>query len=116
MLVPDFCALIEGLGINSLSKHDIKRVASFLCHGTGSRAIIYVNTLLHHLRRVGNRSFHSSVNKEELIAAICAKLLHDEQLLRDICFEIGEFRELTEPERFLENSDLRAVLWRYSVR
>lgn len=111
----DFCERILSLGISELTHNEVIRVANFLSMNQDEKKLIFCNNFLHHMRRISTNQFDRESEVKDLVSLISAKLLCNEDMLRDLMHEITPWKDLPEAEKFLENSDLRCLLTRYNI-
>ena len=74
--------------------------------------VVYLNSWLHHLRRV-QTAFH--VPDKQILPVICSKLLRNETVFRSYVESTAELRGRREEEKVVEVPDLRQVLLKFGV-
>ena len=105
------------LNAQGVTEIQIRRLASFLSLNEKGQAdappsIIYLNTWLHHLRRVST-AFH--VPDRDVLPVICSKLLRNEQVFRSSLDIYGQLKQRREEDKFVELPVLRQVLSKFYV-
>ena len=90
----------------------IRRLANYLSLNQKNKSVIYLNTWLHHLKRV---STAFNVTHREALPAICSKLLQNETVFRSMVDTIGLLKQKRDEEKFIDQADLRTVLKKFGV-
>lgn len=90
----------------------IKRLANYLSLNQKNKSVIYLNTWLHHLKRV-TTAFN--VPLRETLPAICSKLLQNETVFRSMVDTVGLLKAKRDEEKFIDQADLRTVLKKFGV-
>ena len=90
----------------------IRNLSNFLSLNQKNQTVVYLNSWLHHLRRVST-AFH--VPNKEILPVISSKLLRNEIVFRSYAESTAELKGKREEEKLIEVADLRAVLMRFGV-
>lgn len=88
------------------------RLANYLSLNQKNQSVIYLNTWMHHLRRI-NTSFQ--VPDRAVLPIICSKLLKNESIFRSYVESIGLLKQKREEDKFCEQADLRQVLRKFGI-
>jgi len=68
----EFCLRLEQINATNVTSDMIRRLANYLSLNQKNKSVIYLNTWLHHLKRV---STAFNIPMKEALPAICSKLL-----------------------------------------
>ena len=83
---------------------DIHKLANFLSLNQKNQTIIYQNSWLHHLRRVGT-AFH--IPSKDILPIICSKLMRNENVFRSYAESTAELKGKRDEEKIIVVADLR---------
>ena len=108
----EFCARLEQINATNVTPDMIRRLANYLALNQKEKKVIYLNTWLHHLRRV---STAFNVPIREFLPAICSKLLQNEIAFRSLVDTVGLLKQKRDEEKFIELADLRTILKKFGV-
>ena len=112
MIKEEFCQRLEKLKAQNVTPDMIRRLANFLALNQKNKSVIYLNSWIHHLRRVGT-AFH--VPDNHVLPIICSKLLQKETYFRSVVDEIGLLKQKHDQEKFIDLSDLRKLLRKFGL-
>lgn len=108
----DFCERVNQIGALNVTPDMIRRLANFLSLNQKNRSVIYLNSWLHHLRRVGTAF---NIPNQQSLGIICAKLLANETVFRSLIDTICMLKQKRDEQKFVELADLRTVLRKFGV-
>lgn len=108
----EFCERLAQLKATNVTEDRIRRLANYLSLNQKNQSIIYLNSWLHHLRRV-QTAFN--IPDRNVLPIICAKLLNNEVVFRSWVDTICQFKQKREEDKFIEQADLRQVLKKFGV-
>lgn len=108
----EFCARVEQLNATNVTPDMIRRLANYLSLNQKNKSVIYLNTWLHHMKRV---STAFNVPVRETLPAICSKLLQNETVFRSLVDTVGLLKQKREQDKFIDQADLRTVLKKFGV-
>lgn len=77
----EFCERLGQLKADLVTEERIRRLANYLSLNQKNQSIIYLNSWLHHLRRV-QTAFN--IPDRSVLPIICAKLLNNEVIFRSL--------------------------------
>lgn len=112
LVAEEFCQRVQQLNAQGVTPEQIKKLSNFFALNQKNQSIIYLNSWLHHLRRVAT-AFHTP--SKDILPVICSKLLRNEQVFRSYAEQTAELKGRREEEKVLEVADLRGVLLRFGV-
>jgi hypothetical protein len=75
----DFCERLAQINATNVNAERIRRLANYLSLNQKNQSIIFLNTWLHHLKRV-QTAFN--IPDKNVLPIICAKLLNNEVVFR----------------------------------
>ena len=108
----EFCARLEQVNATNVTPDMIRRLANYLSLNQKNKSVIYLNTWLHHLKRVSTAFNEPNL---DVLPAICSKLLQNETFFRSIVDTIGLLKQKREDEKVIDMADLRTVLKKFGV-
>lgn len=108
----DFCERVNQIGALNVTPDMIRRLSNFLSLNQKNRSVIYLNSWLHHLRRVGTAF---NIPNQQSLGIICAKLLANETVFRSMIDTICMLKQKRDEQKFVELADLRTVLRKFGV-
>ena len=112
MIKEEFCQRLEKLNAQNVTKDMIRRLANYLALNQKNKSVIYLNSWIHHLRRVGTAF---QVPNKSILPIICSKLLQKQTYFRSVCDEYGILKNKHEQEKFIDISNLRKVLTKFGL-
>ena len=108
----EFCERVLQLNAQGLNPDKITRLANYLSLNQKDKKVIYLNTWLHHLRRI---STQFQMPDKTVLPIICSKLLKNESIFKSLVESIGLIKQNREEEKFVELADLRQVLRKFGI-
>jgi hypothetical protein len=108
----EFISRVMQLNAQNVTEVQASRLANYLALNQKNQSIIYLNSWLHHLRRV-QTSFH--IADRTVLPVICSKLLRNETYFRSSLEGIGMLKSKREAEKYIDLADLRSVLSKFYV-
>lgn len=108
----EFCERVQQLNAQGLNPDKITRLANYLSLNQKDKKVIYLNTWLHHLRRI---STQFQVPDKTVLPIICSKLLKNESIFKSLVESIGLIKQNREEEKFVGLADLRQVLRKFGI-
>ena len=82
----EFCNRLEQIRATNVTPDMIRRLANYLSLNQKEKSLVYLNTWLHHLKRVGTAF---NVPSRETLPAVCSKLLQNETVFRSMVDTVG---------------------------
>ena len=108
----EFCKRLEMVNATNVTQDMIRRLANYLSLNQKNKSVIYLNTWLHHLKRV---STAFNVPMKTILPAICSKMLQNETVFRSLVDTVGLLKQKRDEEKFIDLADLRTVLKKFGV-
>ena len=95
----EFCKRLEMVNATNVTPEMIRRLANYLSLNQKNKSVIYLNTWLHHLKRV---STAFNVPMKEILPAICSKMLQNETVFRSLVDTVGLLKQKRDEEKFID--------------
>jgi hypothetical protein len=108
----EFVERIMQLNATDLSRDRVIRLANYLSLNQRAQSVIYLNTWLHHLKRVSTQ-FQTPI--ASVLPIMCSKLLKNEANFRSMIEATAGLKQKRDHEKFVELADLRLVLKKFGI-
>lgn len=95
-----------------VTQEKVIRLANYLSLNQKAQSVIYLNTWLHHLKRV---STEFQMPERSVLPIMCSKLLKNESIFKSLIETLGCLKQKREEEKFCELADLRLVLKKFGI-
>jgi hypothetical protein len=112
LIKDEFCNRLMKLNAQNVNEQKIRRLANYLSQNEKNKSVVYLNSWLHHIRRVQG-AFHIKAN-EDVLPSICSLILQNETYFRSLCDTAG-LKNKVEEQKNIDIADLKSVLKKYNI-